>query len=47
MDIGCTRGIRHRVGLPQEDRKQKTILELEKVRENSFNKKIIDSQFKL
>ena len=33
MDIGSYRGIRHRSGLPFEDKEQRTILELEKEKE--------------
>ena len=33
MDIGCYRGIRHRIGLPLRGQKQKITLELEKVKE--------------
>jgi ribosomal protein S13 len=30
MDIGCYRGIRHRTGLPLEDKELRTTLELER-----------------
>jgi len=36
MDIGCNRGIRHRVGLPLRGQELKIILELEKEKEKQL-----------
>ena len=41
MDIGCTRGIRHRVGLPLRGQKTKIIQELER-KEKKQQKKLLD-----